>query len=70
MNSSTPNCFRDPEAVAILERVCQANRVDQVLLRELCGLTDRYAGYGLPRGINENIQTMIDDFLSRSKTGV
>jgi hypothetical protein len=65
MKPFVPNCFRDPEAVAILREVCEKHDVDESLLRELCGLTDEFAGSGRRHGITENIQGMIDEFLHR-----
>ena len=67
MNAQTPNCFRDPEAVTILREVCQKHHVDEELLRELCGLTDEFAGSGRRHGITENVQGMIDEFLHRQR---
>lgn len=67
MNDDVPNCFQDEQTAALLLEICKKHEVDERLLRELCALTDDYAGSGNKRGISSDAEQVIDEFRKRSE---
>ncbi len=61
-----PPSFTDPEAKKMLRKLCQENRVDVELLQELSALMLEHSAKSRIDGIDEQIASLIDGFLSRS----
>lgn len=57
-----PACFRDPEALAILQTICQKNGHSVALLKDLYQVVMKYSGSGRPDGINDEIGSVLDAY--------
>jgi Small protein found in certain Dnd DNA modification systems len=62
-----PPCFDDPESKKIIRRICEQQRVDIDLLKDLCEIVNNHAGSGRRFGLPEDIETVLDRFIKSGK---
>lgn len=64
---SFPACFREPEALAILARLCAENEHPVELLMDLYLVEMKYTGSGRPDGINSELGDVLEMYCSPDK---
>ncbi len=62
-----PPCFDDPETRKIIRQICEQHGIDTELLKDLCELMNEYSGAGRRFGLPDEIDGIINRFLTRSE---
>jgi len=62
-----PPCFEDAEARRIIRRICDENRVDDTLLKDLCEIALEHSGSAKRFGIDDQIADAVSRFIERNK---
>lgn len=61
-----PACFQEPESKKVIKELCEANKIDADLLKDLCEVVLSYSGSGRKEGIPADITDCIDRFIGRA----
>jgi hypothetical protein len=62
-----PPCFDDTETKRIIRKICEEQKVDGELLKDLCELINEYSGSGRRFGLDDQIAATITRFLTRNQ---
>ena len=62
-----PPCFEDQETKRIIRQICEEHNIDIDLLKDLCEEVNLHAGSGKRFGLPENIDSILDRFVTRGK---
>jgi len=62
-----PPCFEDNETKRIIRAICDEQRIDPELLKDLCEIVNERSGSGKRFGLPEDIEGILDRFVTRSK---
>jgi hypothetical protein len=62
-----PPCFDDTETKRIIRKICEEQKVDGELLKDLCELVNEYSGSGRRFGLDDQIAATITRFLTRNQ---
>ena len=61
-----PPCFEEPESKKVIKELCEENKIDAKLLKDLCEVVLEYSGSGRKEGIPADITNCIDRFIERA----
>jgi hypothetical protein len=62
-----PPCFEDPESKKIIRKICEQQRIDIDLLKDLCEIVNIHAGSGRRVGLPEDIDAVLDRFVKSGR---
>lgn len=60
-----PPCFDDPETRKLIRKICEQHSIDTELLKDLCELMNEYSGVGKKFGLSDEIDSIINRYLTR-----
>jgi len=61
-----PPCFQEPESKKVIKKLCEENKIDDELLKDLCDVVISFSGSGRKEGIPADITDCIDRFIERA----
>lgn len=64
---NVPPCFQEPEARRLISNLCEQNKIDTTLLKDLCEILVNFSGSGRKEGIQADLTDCIDRFIIRSE---
>jgi hypothetical protein len=61
-----PPCFDDPETKKMIRSICDKHKLDAELLKDICELVLDHSGSGRRFGLDDELASIVNRFLSRS----